>query len=134
MQSMSTTREESADSCQRTGEGQCGSEAENRVEWTQVDTSQHDVIKIIGIQSPFIIKSRLSCTLLDEDLQDEAEGESQNSSASSEYSGEECAEMLAVGGIIYHLEEITTAIINTMTEQEKSLYNKLLEEYNTCYI
>lgn len=134
MQSMSTTREESADGCQRRGEGQCGSEEENRVELTQVDTSQHNGIKIIGLQSPFIIKSRLSCTLEDEDLQDEAEGESQNSSASSGYSGEECAEMLAVGGIIYHLEEITTAIINTMTEQEKSLYNKLLEEYNTCYI
>lgn len=133
---MSTTREESADCCQRREEGQCGSEEENR-ELTQVDTSQHEVIKIIGLQSPFRIKTRLSCTLEDEKLQDEAEGEdeSQNSSASSGYSGEECAEeMLSVGGIIYHLEEINSAIINTMTAQELSLYTTLLAEYNTCYI
>lgn len=117
---------EEAEEAEETGEE---GEKENH-QVLPAGNSKQDFMRIIGLQSPFRLQHKLSSTALEEENKSDGGQEDESSSMAS---GEECAaEMLTVGGIIYHIEEINTAIINTMTTEEKRVYNMLLLDYNAC--
>lgn len=136
-ENMSTIREETRDCCRERREevdGQCGEEGKEEEEEEEAKdqervsdaNNKQEFMRVIGLQSPYHrVQTRLSCTQ-EEDGQCAEEDESM----SSVYSGDECCDMLTVGGIMYHIEEINASIINTMSDEERRLYETLLAEYN----
>lgn len=150
-----TTREEPASRCRRrrdeTDGGHqcdeacdCEEEEENCQEEEELipdnSSSQQEFMRVIGLQSSHRVKARLSCTqeALEQELEDgecEASVGDESMEETSVCSGDsenECPDMLAIGGNIYHLSEVTDGIINTMTPEERHIYDTLMADYDDC--
>ncbi len=128
------TREESACRCKmRRDETNARCEAcseEDNFEELTFDTvaSQQQFMQVIGLQCPHRVATRLSCS--EEELQQEFEdGECEDQASadeSMESSENECEDMMMIGGTIYHLHQVTARIINTMTDEERHIYDTLM--------
>ena len=148
-----TTREETPCRCQTRRKEMdgcckaCNDEESNDLEELTFSNAAHkqDFLRVIGLQSPYNKQTRLSCTQEEpEELEEEEEleeGECEEASAGdtsmgdSVCSGEsenECGDMMSVAGTIYHISEISSVIIQSMTPEERHIYNTLMDQYDPC--
>ena len=128
--------QEKADCCRQ--QMRRRAELDGELEEETLDTNKQEYMRVIGLQCPYRIVTRVSSIeeqddedRAEQDDEDRAEDELESIDSTNMSAEEDCTEyMMPVNGMMYHVEDIDADIISTMTEFEKNKYELLLKEYN----